>query len=267
MVQILFDVGNTNIKMGLAKAGRLTAVYSLPSDVRTSPDLLGVQLLRFLEHAGLGDAPLAGAPFSNAPSSSALACSVVPGLNALLGEACARYLKTTLTFTPEDVPIPLENRYARPAEVGADRLVGAFAARRLCPEAENLICVDYGTATTFDCVRGDVYLGGVICPGVNSSAQALALRTAKLPLISLEVADAEPSFGQDTATSLNHGFVFGFAAMTEGLVARLKKRLGGEAKVIATGGFAADLARVADCFDLVRPDLLMEGLAALAGRD
>lgn len=261
MVQILFDVGNTNIKMGLARAGRLAAVYSLPSDVRTSPDLLGVQLLRFLEHAGSGDAPMAGAPFS-----SALACSVVPGLNALLGEACARYLKTTLAFTPEDVPIPLENRYSRPAEVGADRLVGAFAARRLCPDAENLICVDYGTATTFDCVRGDVYLGGVICPGVNSSAQALALRTAKLPLISLEVADAEPSFGQDTATSLNHGFVFGFAAMTEGLVARLKKRLGGEARVIATGGFAAGLARVANCFDLVRPDLLMEGLAALAGR-
>ena len=79
MLQILFDVGNTNIKMGLAKAGRLEAVYSLPSDVRTSADLLGVQLLRFLEHAGAGSAPLAGA----------LACSVVPGLNALLGEACA----------------------------------------------------------------------------------------------------------------------------------------------------------------------------------
>ena len=262
MVQILFDVGNTNIKMGLARAGRLAAVYSLPSDVRTSPDLLGVQLLRFLEHAGSGDAPMAGAPFS-----SALACSVVPGLNALLGEACARYLKTTLAFTPEDVPIPLENRYSRPAEVGADRLVGAFAARRLCPDAENLICVDYGTATTFDCVRGDVYLGGVICPGVNSSAQALALRTAKLPLISLEVADAEPSFGQDTATSLNHGFVFGFAAMTEGLVARLKAKFKTEVTVIATGGFAQGLAKVVSCFDEVRPDLLMEGLVALSARE
>lgn len=253
MLRILFDVGNTNIKMGLARSGRLEAVYSLPSDVRTSADLLGVQLLRFLEHSGSGGAALTGA----------LACSVVPGLNALLAEACSRYLKTGLAFTPEDVPIPLENRYSRPAEVGADRLVGAFAARRLCPEAESLICVDYGTATTFDCVRGDVYLGGVICPGVNSSAQALALRTAKLPLISMEVADAAPSFGRDTATSLNHGFVFGFAAMTEGLVARLKAQLGGEVKVIATGGFAEGLSRVTGCFDVVRPDLLMDGLLAL----
>ena len=191
MLRILFDVGNTNIKMGLARSGALEAVYSLPSDVRTSADLLGVQLLRFLEHSGNKDAALP----------NALACSVVPGLNALLTEACGRYLKTGLVFAPEDVPIPLQNRYSRPTEVGADRLVGAFAARRLCPEAESLICVDYGTATTFDCVRGDVYLGGVICPGVNSSAQALALRTAKLPLISMEVADAAPSFGQDTATA------------------------------------------------------------------
>ena len=253
MPQVLFDVGNTNIKMGLCRAGRLEAVYGLPSDVRSTADLLGVQLLHFLEHSGMGAGQLAGA----------LACSVVPGLNALLGEACARYLQVELRFTPEQVPIPMKNSYARPSEVGADRLVGAFAARRRWPDTPGLICVDYGTATTFDCVLGDVYLGGVICPGVNSSAQALALRTAKLPLISLEVSGSEPSFGQDTVTSLNHGFVFGFAAMTEGMLARLKASLNTEVKVIATGGFAQGLSRVVDCFDEVRPDLLMEGLAAL----
>ncbi len=257
MLQILFDVGNTNIKMGLAEAGCLKAVYSLPSDVRTSADLLGVQLLRFLEHARAEAGSLAGA----------LACSVVPGLNVLLAEACTRYLKTELRFTPDQVPIPLENRYARPAEVGADRLVGALAARRLCPDTPGLICVDYGTATTFDCVLDNVYLGGAICPGVNSSAQALALRTAKLPLISLEVAGGELNFGQDTTTSLNHGFVFGFAAMTEGMVTRLKARFNTEVKVIATGGFAEGLSRVVSCFDEVRPDLLMDGLLALSGQD
>lgn len=254
MTRILFDVGNTNIKMGLAENGALTGVYCLPSDVRSTADILGLQLLRFLEHAGVGAGNLSGA----------LACSVVPGLNGLLAEACERYLKTKLLFTPEDIPIPLENRYSRPAEVGADRLVGALAARRLYPDVPGLICVDYGTATTFDCVRGDVYLGGLICPGVNSSAQALALRTAKLPLISLEVEGVEPSFGQNTITSLNHGFVFGFAAMTEGLLAKLKTQFDCEVKVIATGGFAQGLAKVARCFDEVRPDLLMEGLALLA---
>ena len=254
MRQVLFDVGNTQIKMGLAEAGRLTAVYCLPSDIRTTADLLGVQLLRFLEHSRADRGSLSGA----------LACSVVPGFNLLLAEACARYLQIELRFTPEHVSIPMGNRYARPAEVGADRLVGAFAARRIYPDTPGLICVDYGTATTFDCVLDNVYLGGVICPGVNSSAQALALRTAKLPLISLEVSEAEPSFGQDTATSLNHGFVFGFAAMTEGMLARLKAKFKVEVKVIATGGFAQGLAAVVNCFDDVRPDLLMEGLMALS---
>lgn len=257
MLQVLFDVGNTNIKMGLAESGRLKEVYCLPSDVRTTADLLGVQLLRFWEHSGEDAARLSGA----------LACSVVPGLNILLAEACARYLKIELRFTPEQVSIPMENRYARPAEVGADRLVGAFAARRFYPDTPGLICVDYGTATTFDCVQDNVYLGGVICPGVNSSAQALALRTAKLPLISLEVSEVEPSFGQDTATSLKHGFVFGFAAMTEGMLARLKAKFKTEVKVIATGGFAPGLAKVVNCFDAVRPDLLMEGLVALSERN
>ena len=115
MLQVLFDVGNTQIKMGLAEAGRLTAVYCLPSDIKTTADLLGVQLLRFLEHA-----PASGGK----GLSDALACSVVPGLNSLLAEACARYLQIGLRFAPEHVPIPMENRYARPAEVGADRLVG-----------------------------------------------------------------------------------------------------------------------------------------------
>lgn len=256
MMRILFDVGNTNIKIGLAKDGRLASVYCLPSDVRDTADVLGLRLLHFLEHAGTRVGELSGA----------LACSVVPGLNGLLAEACARYLKVELLFTPEHIPIPLKNRYSRPTEVGADRLVGALAARRLYPDSPGLICVDYGTATTFDCVRDDVYLGGLICPGVNSAAQALALRTAKLPLISLEVAEATPSFGRDTATSLNHGFVFGFAAMTEGLLARLKAQLNCEVKVIATGGFAAGLAQVVDCFEEVRPDLLMEGLLFLSGQ-
>ncbi len=253
-MRILFDLGNTNIKIGLADAHGLKTVYSLPSDVRSTSDLLGMQLLHFLEHAEVGAADL----------SMGLACSVVPGLNNLLSTACARYLELELKFTPEDIPIPLENRYSRPAEVGADRLVGALAARELFPDTPGLICVDFGTATTFDCVRDQVYLGGVICPGVYSSAQALAARTAKLPQISLEVGSARPSFGQDTATSLNHGFVFGFAAMAEGMLQRLKAQVHSDVKVVATGGFAQALSQVTACFDAVSPDLLMDGLAYLS---
>lgn len=253
-MRILFDLGNTNIKIGLAGPGGLRNVYCLPSDMRSTPDLLGVQLLHFLTHAQIRPEQLA----------CGLACSVVPGLNSLLTEACARYLGLSLKFAPEDVPIPLENRYARPAEVGADRLVGALAARELFPGSPALICVDFGTATTFDCVQDRVYLGGVICPGIFSSARALAAGTAKLPQLNLKVVTAKPSFGQDTATSLNHGFVFGFAALAEGMLARLKSQLSGKVTVVATGGFAEALGRVTDCFDAVKPDLLMDGLAVLS---
>ena len=141
--------------------------------------------------------------------------------------------------------------------------MGAYAARKLCPEAPAIIAVDFGTATTFDCVEGNSFLGGLICPGVMSSASALASRTAKLPRISLEVEGSALQPGCSTAVSLNHGFVFGFAAMTEGLIARLGKSMQGPVSVVGTGGFAKALSQVTDCFDSVRPDLLLDGLRML----
>ena len=124
--------------------------------------------------------------------------------------------------------------------------------------------MDFGTATTFDCVSGNAYLGGLICPGVLSSHAALAVGTAKLPRISLEVRADVPLVGRSTTTSMRHGFVFGFAAMTEGLCRRLKEQLPGPVEVVGTGGFAADVARVVDH---LRPDLILEGLRlAWAGR-
>ena len=145
-----------------------------------------------------------------------------------------------LSWTPglrTDLPIPLENRYERPNEVGADRLVGAFGARRLLPDVRSVVSVDYGTATNFDCVTGNAYLGGLICPGVMSSLGALATRTAQLPRIALTAHADVPIVGRSTVTSLNHGFLFGFASMTEGLYARLTKTFEGPVAFVATGGF------------------------------
>lgn len=247
---LLLDIGNTNIKFGLADRGGLLRYYSLPSTHNQTSDSLGLYLLSLLQHAGTAPQDL----------SAALASSVVPNLNPLLRKACADYLNLRLLFVPDDIPLPLENRYAEPAQVGADRLVGAFAARSLYPEPASIICVDYGTATTFDCVEGNAYLGGLICPGVLSSASALASRTAKLPTVSLDVDPDGPYPGLSTSASINHGFVFGFVAMTEGLCERLKKRLQGPCFVLGTGGFATSLAAVTTAFDAVRADLLLEGL-------
>ena len=250
---LYFDIGNTNTKIGIGAGGAPLVSYVLPSTDRQTADQFGLTLLDVLRHMkrDAGDVE------------ACVASSVVPGMSLVAARACERFLGVPLLFAPDDLPIPLENRYALPYEVGADRLVGAYASRRLFPEAASIISVDFGTATTFDCVEGNAYLGGLICPGVQSSASALASNTAKLPRISLEVKDKIPVPGRSTATSLNHGFVFGFAAMAEGLTARLAKGMRGPATVVGTGGFAAALAGVADCFHAVHPDLLLEGLRFL----
>ena len=247
---LLFDLGNTNIKIGLADKKSLFQSFSLPSGNAHTADSLGLMLLQLIRHAGREQKDLG----------MALACSVVPGLNPILRLACARFCNLDLRFVPEDIPVGLENRYAQPTQVGADRLVGAYAARMLYPEPASLICIDYGTATTFDCVEGNAYLGGLICPGVLSSADALASRTAKLPAVSLETNDLSPRPGTSTSTSINHGFLFGFAAMTEGLCAKLAQNLKAPRFILATGGFSANLAKVTPCFDALRADLLLEGL-------
>lgn len=250
---LYFDIGNTNTKIGVGTGESIAASYVLPSDERQTADQFGLTLLDLLRHMGLGAVDV----------TACIASSVVPGMGLLIARACERFLGVRLLFAPEDLPIPLENRYALPHEVGADRLVGAYAARCLFPLAASIISVDFGTATTFDCVEDNAYLGGLICPGVQSSASALAAGTAKLPRVSLEVKDRTPAPGRSTATSLNHGFVFGFAAMAEGVTARLAAGMQGPVTVVGTGGFASALAGVADCFHAIHPDLLLEGLRFL----
>lgn len=250
---LLFDIGNTNIKIGFADDNGIIRQFSLPTDRGQTADGLGLALEGLCRHVGIALDQI----------SACVASSVAPAVAQLVHRACRSFLGREVSFAPEDILIPLENKYARPQEVGADRLVGAFAARRLMPDAKSIISVDYGTATTFDFVTDSTYLGGLICPGVLSSVEALALRTAKLPHIALDIDAREPAIGISTASSINHGFVFGFAAMTEGICARMAAQLPGPVHVVATGGFAHSLARVVPCFTIVRPDLLLEGLRIL----
>ncbi len=183
---------------------------------------------------------------------------MVESCNSLLRDACARFFSCPVYFVPTDLPLALENHYARPLEVGADRLVTAFAVRRLFSQ-RNLIVVDFGTATTIECVQDNAYLGGLICPGLHSSLEALGSKTAKLPRISLEVADMDFQFGQSTVQSMNLGMVHGFAAMITGLTEKIRRKVG-PALVVATGGHARKIAAVCESIDEVRRDLLFYGL-------
>ena len=250
---LLFVIGNTSIKIGLAHERQVVTSYTLRTDAEQTADDLGLQLTSLLGHAGVAAQSL----------QACVASSVVPGFDPLLREAVVRYVDCPLYRAGGDLPVPLENRYERPAEVGADRLVGAYAARRLYPEAPGLLVVDFGTAVTIDCVSADAYMGGLIFPGPRTALSALSREAAKLPRVNLDVRADEPTPGRNTATSIQHGLVFGFACMVEGLVQRLKRQLPGPVKVLGTGGFAASIARVSPVFDHVLPGLLLEGLRRL----
>ena len=250
MSLLLFDIGNTNIKVGLTSGQAVFAGYALRTDAGRTADDLGLTLLELLRHAQVSPEAIR----------ACVAASVVPNYNPTMRELCRRYFHQELLFVPDDLPVPLANRYERPVEVGADRLVGAYAARKLVPEAQSLICVDFGTALTFDCVTEDAYLGGLIFPGVRTAALALAGGTAKLPHVSLEVDGTEPAPGRNTSTSINHGIMFGYAALVEGLCARLSRQLAPPVVVLATGGFAVEMQKITTCFSKLVPGLLLEGL-------
>ncbi len=250
---LLFDVGNTSIKVGLAHADAITDTYTLRTDAGQTPDDFGLKLLALLHHAGIAPEIVRACVVS----------SVVPALEPLLDSACRRFMGQAPLFVPRDIPVPLHNNYEQPQEVGSDRLVAAYAARVLFPEPESLLCVDFGTAVTFDCVSGHSYLGGLIFPGPQTALSALSQHAARLPRVNLDVRCAHPAPGKNTVTSIQHGLLFGFASMVEGLCVRLKEQLPGTVAVVGTGGFAADVARVSSAFDHLLPALLLDGLRCL----
>ena len=247
---LLIDVGNTNIDFGLAldASGKIESL-SLPTEALGTSDALGLRAAEICRHAGLKPHDIR----------AWLVSSVVPHLDMPLAAAAKRFCGCEALFAGLELKLGLENRYERPQEVGADRLVTAFAATRTF-DAPGFLVIDFGTATTFDCVIGNAYLGGLICPGVLSSAAALSTRTAKLPQADPRLATPEIAVGRSTAQSLNQGLVHGFAAMAEGLAARLTPTLPQGSMTVATGGLAQTLAAFCPAFDAVAPGLLLDGL-------
>jgi len=246
---LLVDVGNTSIKFGLADKDNILGSFVLPTDISETSDSLGLKILQMLQFNRIEPEAIEAWVVS----------SVVPLLDSLLKQAGQRFCHCPVYFVPEDIPLDLRNKYLHPEEVGADRLICAFAARNLYSN-NGIIVIDFGTATTFDCVYENDYLGGLICPGVMSSIKALSTQAAKLPQITLDLQNKELEIGRSTKDSLAQGIVFGFACLVDGLVSRLEKKLGEDVFIVATGGFARKIARVSAKIQAVRPDLLLNGL-------
>jgi type III pantothenate kinase len=253
---LVIDIGNTNVTIGLSRAGTLITARRAATPSRATADeveLLLDGLLR-LDDVGFGDV-------------DAIACaSVVPALTAAVEAVAARRERTITTATAGIVPLPI--RVERPDEVGADRLVNALAAARL--HGTPAVVVDLGTATTFDCVAADgAYVGGAIAPGLELGLDALAARTAKLPRIELRA--PERAIGRDTVSAMQSGTVFGYQALTAGLLARIRRELADQAGVapdevraILTGGLsAAPWASALEGIDAIDPELTLRGLAIL----
>lgn len=250
---LLLDAGNTNIKLSLAHEQGLKSVLSLPADVRETSDSLGLKICEYLRLENIHPGEI----------KAWLISSVVPLLDEILTSACKRFCSCPCFFVPEDIELPVNNRYHRPREVGSDRLVTAFAARRIYSQT-GIIVIDFGTATTFDCIVNNDYLGGLICPGINSSIKTLSSQTAKLPQFSLNYADKELEIGRSTAQSLSQGTLFGFADLVEGLVARIKQKMPDQVIVVGTGGMADRLKDLCPSMQEVQPTLLLQGLHILS---
>ena len=253
---LALDIGNTNITLGLFKAGALTTTRRAATNPRASADELELLLDGLLR---LDDASFADV--------SAMSCaSVVPALTTAVETIAARRERALVVAGAGTVPIAI--RTERPQEAGADRLVNALAAARL--HGTPAVVVDFGTATTLDCVAADgAYVGGAIAPGLELGLEALAARTAKLPRIELRTPDR--AIGRDTVSAMQSGTIFGYQALAAGLLSRVRRELAEAAGIspadvhaILTGGLsAAPWARALEGIDAIDPDLTLKGLAIL----
>jgi type III pantothenate kinase len=252
---LTFDVGNTETTLGLYDGATLRAHWRIITEVARTPDEFGV-LLRGL---------LAGEEIALQAVQGVAIGSVVPPVTAPLAEACHRWLPgTRVEIIDARSPLPITLQVDEPLTVGADRIINTLAASR--KYRRDAIVVDLGTATTFDCITKDaVFLGGVIAPGVRTSAETLFRRTSKLPATEL-VAPAR-AIGTRTEECIRAGVMFGAAESIDGIVRRIKAEWpsAGEPLVVGTGGLAELFAPLCRSFDEVDPYLTLYGLSLAYG--
>lgn len=254
---LAIDVGNTNIVVGVFDGDRLIESWRLTTLRERTADELGILIIHLFEHRGLDRSGI---------EASALA-SVVPSLTAPTAQMIRRYFGRDPLIVEPGLATGMPILYDNPAEVGADRIVNGIAAYELYGRAGTraLVVVDFGTATTFDAIssRGE-YLGGVICPGVQISADALFQRAARLPRV--DVQKPVSVIGRTTVGSIQSGLFFGYVAMVEGIVARMRRELSElegssmPAKCVGTGGMAEIIAGETDVIEQVDRDLTLQGL-------
>jgi type III pantothenate kinase len=251
---LAIDAGNTNLVFALVDGGTIRARWRIATDPRRTADEYAVWLHQLLELEGR----------SKSDIDAVIIGTVVPRALHNLEVLSEKYFhKTPLVAGQGAADWPMQLDVDEPQNVGADRALNAIAAH--AKYQGNLVVIDFGTATTFDLIGpSGAYKGGIIAPGINLSLDALVNAAAKLPRIAIE----EPKdnlgvIGRTTQSQMQIGIYWGYVAMIEGLVERMRREIDGPETVIATGGLAVLFDKHTQAFDAIEPDLTIQGLSLL----
>ena len=251
---LAIDAGNTNLVFALVDGGEIKARWRIATDPRRTADEYAVWLHQLLELEG----------YSKSTVDKVIIGTVVPRALHNLEVLATKYFGVKPLVAGQGIgawPIVLD--VDEPQNVGADRALNAIAAHS--KHEGDLVVIDFGTATTFDVVDfSGAYKGGIIAPGINLSLDALVSAAAKLPRIAISSPEDNSVVGRTTETQMLIGVYWGYVAMIEGLVERLKAEIGRPVTVVATGGLAILFNKHTDVFDAIEPDLTIQGLALLA---
>jgi type III pantothenate kinase len=250
---LVVDVGNTHTVLGLYEGKKLIHHFRIQSERGRTEDEYHVTFATLVQLAGVSPKEIA----------HSILASVVPLLTESIVRAVRRAFGHEMIVVGPGIKTGMPILYENPREVGADRIVNAIAAYDRVHAG--VIVVDFGTATTFDCVsnRGE-YLGGAIAPGISLSADALFARAARLP--KTEITRPPHVLGRNTVHSMQSGLVFGYAGLVDGMIERLRAEMGYPCTVLATGGEAMLIRGESKTIDEVDPHLTLDGLRILYER-